>query len=133
MTAKEAIYLIDQIRDIIIKDPSWLESTTNPVNCAFDMAISALQAQDVPDTNVGSMISRQAAIDIVTGYSGLLNGYVGTPNDTDVYAYARGLLLGIERNLNALQSAQPEILACGEGELTAESDGDCISSGEVHA
>ena len=30
---------------------------------AFDMAISALQAQDAPDTNVGDMISRQAAID----------------------------------------------------------------------
>ena len=30
---------------------------------AVDVAISALQAQDAPDTNVGGMISRQAAID----------------------------------------------------------------------
>lgn len=32
---------------------------------ALQMAISALKAQDVPDTNVGDMISRQAAIDAI--------------------------------------------------------------------
>lgn len=35
---------------------------------AIDMAISAFQAQDVPDTNVGDTISRQAAIDIAYKY-----------------------------------------------------------------
>ena len=35
---------------------------------AYSMAVSALQAQDVPDTNVGSMISRQWMIDELKRY-----------------------------------------------------------------
>ena len=53
-------------------------------------------------------ISRQAAIDIVQGYAEQLQGYIGMPNDSEVYAYARGLLLSIDRNIKALPSAQPE-------------------------
>jgi hypothetical protein len=34
---------------------------------AFDMAISALQEKDVPDTNVDDMVSRQKAIDALKG------------------------------------------------------------------
>lgn len=66
------------------------------------------------------LISRQAAIDIVQGYAEQLQGYIGMPNDSEVYAYARGLLLSIDRNIKALLSAQPEVLACGEGELIAQ-------------
>lgn len=54
------------------------------------------------------LISRQAAIDIVQGYAEQLQGYIGMPNDSEVYAYARGLLLSIDRNIKALPSAQPE-------------------------
>lgn len=34
---------------------------------ALEMAIEALKALDVPGTNVGDMISRQAAIDAIQG------------------------------------------------------------------
>ena len=53
-------------------------------------------------------ISRQDAVNIINGYAEQFNGYIGTPNDSEVYAYARGLLLSIERNISALTSAQPE-------------------------
>ena len=53
-------------------------------------------------------ISRQAAIDIVQGYAEQLHGKIGMPDDSEVFAYARGLILSIERNINALPSAQPE-------------------------
>ena len=64
MTNKEAIRLIRNL-------PTMCEFTDaygEPIDSdayykAVDMAISALQAQDVPDTNVGDLISRQAAID----------------------------------------------------------------------
>ena len=52
MTAKEAIEILS----------AYYEMDDDRQNVALDMAISALQAQDVPDTNVGDMISRQAAI-----------------------------------------------------------------------
>ena len=54
------------------------------------------------------LISRQAAIDIVQDYAEQLQGYIGMPNDSEVYAYARGLLLSIDRNIKALPSAQPD-------------------------
>ena len=37
---------------------------------ALDMAISALQEKDVPDTNVGDMVSRRAVLEINEGYRG---------------------------------------------------------------
>lgn len=58
---------------------------------------------------MSDLIERQAAIDIVKGYAEQLQGYIGMPNDSEVYAYARELLLSIDRNIKALQSAQPEI------------------------
>lgn len=36
---------------------------------AFDLAIKALEQADVPDTNVGELISRQAAIDILDDFA----------------------------------------------------------------
>lgn len=55
------------------------------------------------------LISRQETIDIINTYAVPIHGYIGTPNDSEVYAYARGLLLSIERNMRALPSAEPEI------------------------
>ena len=63
MTNQKVINFLNQVRKILLDDKSWLESTTQRINEAFDMAISALQAQDVHDTNVGDTISRRAAID----------------------------------------------------------------------
>ena len=68
MTNKEAIEILRIAQSVV----EW----EYPMNCAvaFDMAISAIEAQDVPDTNVGDKnehtethacdwVSRQAAID----------------------------------------------------------------------
>lgn len=46
MTNVEAINVINQVRDIIAKSPSWTVETTMAVNEAMDMAIEALKAQD---------------------------------------------------------------------------------------
>jgi len=40
-----------------------------PARETFRMAIEALRGQDVPDTNVGDMVYRQAAIDIFDDYN----------------------------------------------------------------
>ena len=45
MTNKKAIEFLDQVRKILLADKSWLESTHQPINEAFDMAISALEKQ----------------------------------------------------------------------------------------
>ena len=60
MNNQEAINFLDQVREILLDDKSWLESTEQPINEVFDMAISALEAQDVFDTSVGDMVSRKA-------------------------------------------------------------------------
>ena len=56
MTAQEAKQRLERIW----KDyTSAYDSISEDDVTAFDMAISALQAQDVPDTNVGDMVSRR--------------------------------------------------------------------------
>ena len=71
--------------------------------------LNELNNSNTPNTlKALDCISRQDAVDIINGYAEQFNGYIGTPNDSEVYAYARGLLLSIERNINALPSAQPE-------------------------
>ena len=57
MNNQEAIKILKIERDHMI--PILLPERIE----AMDMAISALQAQDVPDTNVGDVVSRQKAID----------------------------------------------------------------------
>lgn len=59
MTNQVAIRLLNQIRHMLLNSNSWLPETHNPINEAFDMAISALQAQDLPDINVGKMSNKQ--------------------------------------------------------------------------
>lgn len=63
MTNQVVINFLNQARKILLDDKSWVESTVQPINEAFDIAISALKAQDVPETNVGDTISRRTAID----------------------------------------------------------------------
>ncbi len=61
MTNKEAV---ERIRDFgLYHAIGDLPHSTKTVE-AFEMAISALEAQDVSDTNVGDMVSRQAVIRI---------------------------------------------------------------------
>ena len=45
MTNQDVINFLNQVREILLDDKSWLESTTQPINEAFDMAISALEKQ----------------------------------------------------------------------------------------
>lgn len=75
MTNQEVINFLDQVREILLDDKSWLESTIQQINEAFDIVISALQAQDVPDINVGDMVSRQKAIDALLKEVRLVDGY----------------------------------------------------------
>lgn len=46
MTKEEAIRVINQVRDIITKSPSWMEEATRVVNEAAEIAIKALEAQE---------------------------------------------------------------------------------------
>jgi len=114
MTKKEVIYFLDQVRKILLDDKSWLESTIQPINEAFDMAISAVRAQDVPDTNVSDTISRQAAIDALKGLP------TWWADDGGFYGGAQPpmtALLDPEDAVSAianLPSVQPEIMRCGD-------------------
>jgi len=45
MTREEAISLLTQINKILINNNSWLESTHEPLNIAFTMAIKALEQE----------------------------------------------------------------------------------------
>ncbi len=60
MTNEEAIKKLEGFKNYLCSgNPIW---DTNEVAEVFDTAIEALR-KDVPDTNVGDMVSRQAAID----------------------------------------------------------------------
>ena len=71
MTNQEAIKRIEEH----IAIHKYRESHAMHIVEALDLAISALQAQDVPDTNVGDMVSRQAAIDALLEEVRLVDGY----------------------------------------------------------
>lgn len=73
MTNEEAINVINVVRNIILKDPSWLKSFTDLVNKAVDKAIKVLEAQEKAqevsnnspelDSDSGDVISRQTILD----------------------------------------------------------------------
>ena len=46
MTNAEAIHVINQVRDVITKNPSWTEEARRVVNEVADMAIKALESQE---------------------------------------------------------------------------------------
>lgn len=71
---------------------------------ALEMALEALKALDVPDTNVGDMISRQAAIDVIE--AGRLTKLI------DAETAVNGL--------KALPSVQPERVCVATVTLTDE-------------
>lgn len=56
---------------------------------------------------MNDLISRQAVIDAINAY---MNGYkehIGKPDDSEVFAHARGLIVSIKSSINALPSAEP--------------------------
>lgn len=56
----------------------------------------------------GDLISRKAVEDLLDEYMSRLRIHIGTPNDTESYSYARGLLVGVINDIKQLPSAQPE-------------------------
>ena len=44
MTKEIAINVLNQIKELILNDKSWLESTHEPISQCFDMAIKSLEA-----------------------------------------------------------------------------------------
>lgn len=79
-------------------DLCYKQGTTGDQMEALRVAISALQAQDVSDINVGDMISRQKAIDTVSDR---------------YYKYGRNAKLEeLIWSIEGLPSAQPDIVRC---------------------
>ena len=56
---------------------------------------------------MNDLISRQEVIDAIRVYANRYKDHIGKPNDSEVYAYSRGLILSIEMSINALPSAEP--------------------------
>lgn len=55
---------------------------------------------------MSDLISRQAVEDLLDEYMSRLRIHIGTPNDTESYSYARGLLVGVINDIKQLPSAQ---------------------------
>ena len=89
---------------------------------AFDMAIEALRTQDMPsaqpekrteertETHACDLISRQEAIDAVADLYWM---------DERLSNFKKEIDATFDK-IKTLPSAQPEVLACGEGELIAQ-------------
>ena len=71
-------------------------------------SVDSEQPEIKTDRTIGGMIYRQDAINAVNVYQKRFEEIIGTPDDSEVNAYARGLLLGVERSIKALPPAQPE-------------------------
>ena len=66
MLKEQAISLLTQVKEIILGSESWLDSTHQPIEEAFSMAIEAIKSMQHNTPNVLNAldcISRQAAID----------------------------------------------------------------------
>ena len=103
MTNQDVINFLNQIRKILLDDKSWLESTIQQINEAFDMAISALQAQECSRHKCRDTVSRQEAIEAVMD---LCKHY--TPTKSVNHPHMDFVI----EVLQDLPSAQPEIIRC---------------------
>ena len=153
MTNEEAIKAIEVIRNYILKDPSWLKSFTDKANEAVDMAINALKAQeqlsnDSPEldkkngelisnkrtqerteTHACDLISRQDAIDALEKVAELYPWRV--PGDRDSYSKYNeawnDALDRAESEIEALPSAQPEIIRCKDCKYNSNTCGNYVN------
>lgn len=105
MTNQEAIKRIEEH----IAIHKYRESHAMHIVDALDMAISALQAQDVPETNVGDMISRKAAIDALLHNQEIYSNNFG---DDPIYRYTVAIIDNDVQAIANMPSAQPEIIRC---------------------
>lgn len=86
-----------------------------PAREAFKMAIEALRAQDVTDTNVGDMVYRQAAIDAMINSRSNADVTLVPGSYTNGWRDGRKLLLDeLLQVVFELPSVQPEIVRCKE-------------------
>ena len=80
---------------------------------ALEMAIEALKALDVPDTNVGDMISRQMAIDAldeqIRQCDKALSAFDISMKDAYAVKVERASLVAFRETLEYMPSAQPEL------------------------
>lgn len=121
MTNQEAIEILTAKAECMRRETSGIDIDCNYRNCdecdlcykqgttgdqieALCVAISALQAQDVPVINVGDMISRRKAIDAL----GYCQTYLFDSRDKDKKISLEDAEYAIEQ----LTSAQPEIVRC---------------------
>ena len=52
MTKEIAINVLNQIKELILNDKSWLESTHEPISQCFDMAIKSLEAWEKVEADI---------------------------------------------------------------------------------
>lgn len=57
---------------------------------------------------MSDLIDRQKAIDAINEYMKRLRIHIATPNDTESYSYARGLLVGVINDIKQLPPIQPD-------------------------
>ena len=123
MTNQETIKRIESIREYLCAgNPIW---DVDEMREVFDIAISALQEQEVPDINVGDMISRQESIDTNGLDEEIRCEMCKNPMHTDrgcdgnckydEKLYERIMQILYER-IKPLSSAQPEIVRCKDCE-----------------
>ena len=128
MNNQEAILVLESINAktdyFLINDDARAE--------AINMAISALQAQDVPDTNVGDTVSRQKVIDALSVGKELLSrvldeiNVVGTGREK--YSWGLGLIEAYIKDIEELPSAQLEIIRCKDCKWWSNDDyRECLS------
>lgn len=80
MTIEVAINVLNQIKELILNDKSWLESTHEPISQCFDMSIKSLEAWEHLKNKIQSikiMKEREldTAGDLTTAY--ILRGEIG--------------------------------------------------------
>lgn len=54
-------------------------------------------------------ISRQAVLNIIYNYNKRYSEHIGLPDDSEIYAHARGLLVAIRRNIDSLPLVKPKL------------------------
>ena len=98
MTREEAAQALYAVKDELIERHFEFKGHVSAPITAIDMAIEVLKAK-----TDGDIISRQDAIDAI----------MGEPTDAHYPSW-------YAQRIKLLPSAKPEIIACGEGELSAE-------------
>ena len=84
MTKEIAINVLNQIKELILNDKSWLESTHEPISQCFDMAIKSLEAWEKVEKEIDDsiLICRESAQNNIW-YDGELAGFLQSKDIID--------------------------------------------------